>query len=50
MISIPQLSTKIDISTTAIENNIKYLKENHYIKRIGGTKDGSWVIIDENTI
>ena len=43
-ITIPELSELIGISTTAIENNLKYLKENNVLKRIGSTKDGSWVI------
>jgi predicted HTH transcriptional regulator len=49
-INISMLSQKINISTTAIENNIKYLKENNYIQRVGGTKDGYWEIKNENTI
>ena len=44
-ITIPELSQLIGISTTAIENNIKYLKENNLLKRVGTTKDGSWEII-----
>lgn len=44
-VSIPELSRLIGISNTAIENNIKYLKEKGLIKRIGGTKDGHWEVI-----
>jgi len=44
-ITITELSQLIGISTTAIENNIKYLKENNLLKRVGTTKDGSWEII-----
>jgi predicted HTH transcriptional regulator len=47
MINIEQLSKSVGISTTAIENNIKYLKENNILKRVGNNKDGSWEIIDE---
>ncbi len=45
-ITIPKLSETVKISTTAIENNIKYLKENNLLKRVGSTKDGSWEIVD----
>ncbi|MFH1666094.1 MAG: ATP-binding protein [Elusimicrobiota bacterium] len=44
-VSIPELSRLIGISNTAIENNIKYLKEKGFIKRVGGTKDGHWEVI-----
>jgi len=44
-ITIPKLADKIGISTTAIEKNIKYLKENKFIKRIGRTKGGHWEVI-----
>jgi ATP-dependent DNA helicase RecG len=35
----------IGISTTAIERNIKYLKEKEIIKRVGGAKGGHWEVI-----
>ncbi len=44
-ISIPELSKLIGISTTAIEKNIKYLKEKNVIKRVGGGKGGHWEIV-----
>jgi len=43
-VSISKLSEILDISTTSIENNIKYLKENNLLKRVGSTKEGSWEI------
>ncbi|MCF6340487.1 MAG: putative DNA binding domain-containing protein [Sulfurimonas sp.] len=46
-ITISTLSGKIGISTTAIENNIKLLKENHMLRRIGSDKNGYWEIVDE---
>ncbi len=46
-ISISQLKKEIGISSTAVENNIKYLKDNHFITRIGSTKSGHWVIIED---
>ena len=44
-ISITDLSKLIGISTTAIEKNIKYLKKNKLIKRIGSAKGGYWEVI-----
>jgi len=41
-ITIDILSREIGISTTSIEKNLQYLKENNYIKRIGGAKGGQW--------
>jgi predicted HTH transcriptional regulator len=42
-ISTPQLSEKIGISETAIENNIRFLRENGYIER-QGTFGGKWIV------
>jgi ATP-dependent DNA helicase RecG len=44
-ISIAELSRLIGISTTAIERNIKYLKEKEIIKRVGAAKGGHWDVI-----
>ncbi len=46
LITIAQLSSSIGISTTAIENNLNYLKNNNYIKRTGGDKGGHWEVIE----
>jgi predicted HTH transcriptional regulator len=35
------------ISTTAIENNIKSLKDSNILRRAGSDKAGTWEIIDE---
>ena len=43
-ITIDELSTELDISTTAIENNIKKLKKAELLKRVGGKKEGTWKI------
>jgi predicted HTH transcriptional regulator len=45
LITIAELSQILGISTTAIENNIKYLKENNLLKRVGSNSAGSWEII-----
>jgi len=44
--SIPEMAEKIGISTTAIENNIKKLKEKNLLERIGSAKAGHWKIIE----
>jgi len=43
-ITINSLSDKIGISTTAIENNIKFLKESGLLKRVGSDKAGYWEV------
>lgn len=40
-----ELSAIIGISETAIDNNIKYLKQNGYIERVGPNKDGWWKVL-----
>lgn len=45
-ITAQQLSVILKISTTAIENNIKYLRDNGYIERVGSTKSGYWKVLD----
>jgi ATP-dependent DNA helicase RecG len=42
-ISGAQLAEILDISTTAVEKNIKQLREDHLIERIGGTR-GHWEV------
>ena len=44
-ISITSLAEKLGFSTTAIEKNIEFLKENSYLKRIGKTSAGYWEIL-----
>jgi predicted HTH transcriptional regulator len=46
-ITINMLSNKIGISTTAIENNIKSLKDSNILRRVGSDKSGKWEIADE---
>ena len=47
-ISIVELSKKIGISTTTVENNIAKLKQKGLTKRIGPAKGGHWKIIEKN--
>ena len=41
-----ELEIIIGISDTAIDNNIRYLKNNGYLERIGANKDGYWKVVD----
>ena len=41
-----ELSRILGISTTAIDNNITFLKKNGYIERMGANKNGYWKIIE----
>ena len=44
-VTIKELSKLIGISLTAIDNNIRFLKDNEYIKRHGADKDGYWEVL-----
>lgn len=39
-----QLSIILNISTTAIDKNLDYLKQEGYIERIGSKKTGYWKV------
>jgi len=45
-ITISMLSNAIGITTTAIENNIKSLKKDNFLKRVGSDKTGHWEVIE----
>ena len=40
-----QLANILCISETAVDNNLKFLKKNGYIKRNGSNKAGYWEVI-----
>lgn len=40
-----ELTAIIGISDTAVDNNIRYLRINGYIKRIGENKNGYWEVL-----
>ncbi|MCD8296565.1 MAG: winged helix-turn-helix domain-containing protein [Prevotella sp.] len=44
-ISKTDLSKSLNISITSVSNNIKILRENKYIRRVGPDKGGFWEII-----
>ena len=39
------MAKQVGISTTAIDNNIKTLKEKGLLERVGGRKEGYWQIV-----
>ena len=41
-----ELEIIIGISDTVIDNNIRFLKNNGYLERIGANKDGYWKVVD----
>lgn len=41
-----ELEIIIGISDTAIDNNIRYLKNNGYLERIGSNKGGYWKVVE----
>lgn len=43
-ITIKELAAQLQISTTAVENNIKKLRELALLERKGGRKNGFWQI------
>ena len=44
-ITTAELELILNISETAIENNINYLRKNGYIERIGAKKNGYWKVL-----
>ncbi len=42
--TIRELHDKLGVSTTAIENNIRSLKQKNILQRSGGLKKGAWII------
>ena len=45
-VTIEELAKKIDLGTTAIENNISKLKKKGFLKRVGPAKGGYWKIVE----
>jgi len=43
--SIGEISDELGISKTAVNNRVKRLKEEGYLAREGGARDGSWVVL-----
>lgn len=41
-----QLVNILGVSLTTVENNIRYLKKNGYIERVGSNKTGYWQVIE----
>lgn len=43
--SIPVIAEKLKLSTTAVENNISWLKQHGYLKRVGPDRGGHWEVM-----
>lgn len=46
----PQLEKIVELSKTAIDKNITYLKENGYIRRVGANKNGHWEVLGKEEL
>jgi ATP-dependent DNA helicase RecG len=46
-ITIKEMAKSLSISTTAVDNNLKRLKNKNIIRRVGSDTDGSWEIIQK---
>ena len=44
-ITTAELHNILDVSETAVENNISFLRENGYIERVGSKKAGYWKVL-----
>jgi len=44
-VTVTKLSEILGVSTTAVENNIQYLKAHGYVKRHGPAKGGNWEVL-----
>ena len=40
-----EITDRLDISRTTLTNNLRILKENGYIDRVGSNKMGSWRVL-----
>ena len=43
--SLISVGKKLKISTTAVENNVSWLKQHGYLRRIGPDKGGHWEVV-----
>ncbi len=48
-VSKAELRKILGISSTAVDNNITYLRNNGYIERVGSDKGGYWKVLDDNS-
>jgi ATP-dependent DNA helicase RecG len=44
-ITVPELAENLKLSTSAIEKQVRQLRENNIIERIGSTKSGHWEVL-----
>ena len=43
-----EMSNLLGVTTRTIRNNIKFLVETNYIKRIGADRNGKWIVIKKS--
>lgn len=48
-ITVTQLAQKLQLSRTAIDNNIQKLKQWNHLTRIGSAKGGHWKVSPRNS-
>ena len=44
-----EMANLLGVTSRTIRNNIKFLVDNEYIKRIGADKNGKWIVIDKES-
>ncbi len=42
--TIKEISDNLDVNHSTVERNIKKLRENGIIERVGARKDGKWIV------
>ncbi len=48
LISMQQLSNKLNVSIQTIKKDVQGLKDNYYVKRIGPAKGGYWEVLKDS--
>ena len=48
LVTIPEMSLKMNVVTRTIKRDIEVLKSKGFLKREGSRKEGHWEIVDEN--
>ena len=42
--TIKEISDKLEVNHSTVERNIKKLRENGIVERVGARKDGKWIV------
>lgn len=46
-VTYKELVKLLRISETAVDKNIKFLKDHNFIRRVGSRKDGYWEVLNK---